>query len=48
MGDLASEMPARSDGEVRAFLRTCPECGADLIHANGCVLCSQCGYSPCD
>lgn len=25
----------------------CPECGAELIHENGCVSCKNCGYSKC-
>ena len=26
---------------------TCPECGTKLIHAGGCVSCTQCGWSKC-
>ena len=26
----------------------CPECGEELIRANGCVQCPSCGYSKCD
>lgn len=26
----------------------CPECGEELIRANGCVQCQSCGYSKCD
>lgn len=25
----------------------CPECGAELVHENGCVSCKNCGYSKC-
>ena len=25
----------------------CLECGATLLHTNGCRFCVQCGYSPC-
>ena len=36
------------DGIGRRTLTECPECGAALLHTTGCVLCGQCGYSPCD
>ncbi len=26
----------------------CPDCGAQLIHAEGCVMCSCCGWSRCE
>lgn len=25
----------------------CPECGADITHQDGCVICPNCGYSKC-
>ena len=25
----------------------CPECGADIVHENGCNSCKSCGYSKC-
>ena len=25
----------------------CPECNADLVYENGCVICKSCGYSRC-
>lgn len=25
----------------------CPECGAQLFYAEGCVYCYECGYSKC-
>lgn len=26
----------------------CPECGSEnLIHISGCVICNDCGWSPC-
>ena len=30
-----------------AKLRVCPECGAEVAHEGGCVICHQCGYSKC-
>jgi len=31
----------------RGFVPGCPECGAVLLHVNGCVECRECGYSRC-
>lgn len=28
-------------------MRNCPECGAQLEHEGGCVMCRNCGYSKC-
>lgn len=25
----------------------CPECGGEMIYTNNCILCQDCGYSPC-
>ena len=25
----------------------CPECGAQLIHVDSCIMCPCCGYSEC-
>src|SRR2546422_6349858 len=30
----------------RARSTICPECGANLFHADGCVRCRECGFSP--
>ena len=27
---------------------TCPECGDELAHEGGCVICKNCGFSKCD
>ncbi len=29
------------------FIGICPDCGASLVHENGCATCRQCGYSRC-
>lgn len=33
------------DGESKT--ESCPECGANLIRENGCLICKNCGYSKC-
>src|SRR3989338_1850190 len=35
------------ESEVRV-MEFCPDCGAQLIHADGCVMCACCGWSKCD
>ena len=30
-----------------SIVGVCPECGASLIHQEGCSICSSCGYSKC-
>jgi ribonucleoside-diphosphate reductase alpha chain len=32
---------------VAIFAGVCPDCGASLVHENGCATCRQCGYSRC-
>ena len=29
-------------------MTTCPDCGSDIFHENGCVTCPSCGFSKCD
>lgn len=38
---LADETPLSQSKSV------CPECGSDLEHESGCVICRNCGYSKC-
>ncbi|MBN1156547.1 hypothetical protein JXA85_02960 [Candidatus Woesearchaeota archaeon] len=26
----------------------CPECGGQLLHSEGCIICPCCGYSACE
>jgi hypothetical protein len=35
------------DKEICETIQQCPDCGAVLIHQEGCVCCENCGYSPC-
>ena len=38
---------ARFEGAAGWLGPGCPECGAKLVHADACVRCRQCGFSPC-
>ena len=33
--------------EIETAANSCPDCGADLIHEGGCVICLKCGWSKC-
>jgi len=33
--------------EERASLGVCPDCGKELMRAEGCLTCRWCGYSKC-
>lgn len=26
----------------------CPDCGSQVMHVEGCILCPACGFSACD
>ena len=39
--------PDRAQGEPNGF-KYCPDCGAQLEHEGGCVICRNCGYSKCN
>lgn len=49
---VTKEIPKIPDGVSftldSAKMRFCPECGADIIHEGGCVICPQCGFSKCN
>ncbi len=54
MPHLASEpvSPKNSLGKQKTRIaeddgHTCPECGAEVQHEGGCVICRNCGYSKC-
>ena len=32
---------------VPTYTTVCPECGGKLVHAGGCVKCTECGYDKC-
>jgi ribonucleoside-diphosphate reductase alpha chain len=36
---IEEERPKKQD--------VCPECGNKITHADGCVICPNCGYSKC-
>ena len=39
--DDCCDMPGKASGQP------CPECGAQMEHEGGCVICRACGYSKC-
>lgn len=49
---VEAQLPRRNGEPERSrigleFVGICPDCGASLVHENGCVTCRQCGYSKC-
>ncbi len=47
---FAAPVPAKKSVPVPAVaaqIRHCPECGAEVEHEGGCVMCRNCGYSKC-
>lgn len=36
-----------SDNTAKTIAHPCPECGAEMEHEGGCVICRACGYSKC-
>jgi len=41
-----SSRPAEGNGEPKTSV-TCPECGTNVEHMSGCVVCYNCGWSKC-
>ncbi|NLE25771.1 MAG: vitamin B12-dependent ribonucleotide reductase [Clostridiaceae bacterium] len=39
--------PTAKTFEQGISIKTCPECGSDVEHEGGCVVCRNCGYSKC-
>ena len=46
--DEVKALPVKKDNEQSCYIEKCPECGAKLIHAGGCVQCSECAWSKCN
>ncbi len=49
-GVLGENGETVGNGERQAhleFIGICPDCGAQLVHENGCAHCQSCGYSRC-
>ncbi|HWQ50349.1 MAG TPA: vitamin B12-dependent ribonucleotide reductase, partial [Terriglobales bacterium] len=44
-GPMPVAEPSHIDGGDS--VRYCPECGAEVTHEGGCVICRNCGYSKC-
>ena len=36
-----------SDERMAIMSNTCPDCGGKLIYEGGCLICKNCGFSPC-
>lgn len=36
-----------NSNKAKIVSEKCPECGADIVHENGCNSCKSCGYSKC-
>lgn len=47
LNDMANEVENLYKQQEKKKDITCPECGGDLEHEGGCVLCRSCGYSKC-
>ncbi|MGH2376445.1 MAG: hypothetical protein ACRDIC_23670, partial [bacterium] len=45
-GNGGADTPGPADIALE-FIGICPDCGASLVHENGCATCRQCGYSRC-
>ena len=43
---VKKEQPVKQDTKQKKS--TCPECGEELAHEGGCVICKNCGFSKCD
>jgi ribonucleoside-diphosphate reductase alpha chain len=39
--------PTAKTFEYGINIKTCPDCGSDVEHEGGCVVCRNCGYSKC-
>lgn len=49
-GTIGGNGDTQANGERRArleFIGICPDCGAQLVHENGCASCRSCGYARC-
>jgi ribonucleoside-diphosphate reductase alpha chain len=45
-GRSSSQVPVPSSSDVSTGL-LCPDCGAILVYAEGCLICRKCGYNKC-
>jgi len=45
--DTKIKTPESSAKASRSNLGQCPECGGNLIHQEGCDICTNCGYTKC-
>ena len=53
LGHWAEPQPERKackspvNAEEERQMGSCPECGAQMAHESGCVICRNCGFSKC-
>jgi ribonucleoside-diphosphate reductase alpha chain len=47
VGDIESLIEEVPSSKEKLYHGTCPECGAEITHQDGCVICPNCGFSKC-
>ena len=46
--EVAASVEPMEEERASGYYSKCPECGSDqMVVANGCVTCKDCGFSPC-
>ncbi|NLL66786.1 MAG: vitamin B12-dependent ribonucleotide reductase [Clostridiaceae bacterium] len=45
--NLSTPKPTAKTFDQGKNIKSCPECGSDVEHEGGCVVCRSCGYSKC-
>jgi ribonucleoside-diphosphate reductase alpha chain len=45
--NFSTPKPTAKTFEQGINIKTCPDCGSDVEHEGGCVVCRNCGYSKC-
>ena len=45
--DTCQSPQRKQAGSMPSHENACPECGSEMEHEGGCVICRACGYSKC-